>query len=201
MLDLYYASEKPLPLNIDGLYRLVQAKSKAEKEAVDAILEEFFKRTDSGWRNARADSEIAKAQEKSGKARHSAAKRWNCDGNANAMRTHSGRNATNGSDGNAPNNQEPITNNQEPEKKARKRAIPIPEDFGISERVRTWAEGKGYRDLEGYLEFFSGRMRANGKTYIDWDQAFMNCINEDWPGLRKSSGVPDYSQVFANLKD
>jgi len=70
-------------------------------------------------------------------------------------------------------------------KSARKRATPLPEDFKISERVKSWADAKGLVDLEPDLEFFVGRMRASGKAYIDWDEAFMNCVREDWAGLRK----------------
>lgn len=108
MLDLYYAAEKPLPMNRQGIYRLVRAKSKAEQSAVDVILGEFFTESEQGWRNARADAEIIKAQEKSQSARDSAGKRWHSEGNAKAMRTHT--------EGNAPNNQKPITNNQQPKK-------------------------------------------------------------------------------------
>lgn len=114
MLDLYYASERPLPLNLDGLYRLIRAKSKAEREAVDTVLEEFFRRDEDGWHNARADEEIAKARDKSGKAKVSAEKRWQSDRTANAsggaMQTHS--------EGNAPNNQKPVANSRKPKPKA-----------------------------------------------------------------------------------
>lgn len=76
---------------------------------------------------------------------------------------------------------------KEEKKSARKRATPLPADFKISERVKTWADAKGLTDLGPDLEFFVGRMRANGKTYVDWDEAFMNCVREDWAGLRKGA--------------
>jgi uncharacterized protein YdaU (DUF1376 family) len=109
MLDLYYASERPLPGNRQGLYRLLRLRTKEEIKAVDSILEEFFAEVDGSWHNKRADEEIAKWQSKAAKAKSSAAHRWHSEGNANAsanaMRTHT--------EGNA--NQEPITKNQEPE--------------------------------------------------------------------------------------
>lgn len=83
-------------------------------------------------------------------------------------------------------------------KTARARETHIPEGFAVSERVKTWATGKGFAMLDRYLEFFTGRMKANGKTYIDWDEAFMNCIREDWPQFRKTA-APDYSEVFARI--
>jgi uncharacterized protein YdaU (DUF1376 family) len=105
MLDVYYASERPLPRDQQAIYRLVRARTHAEKLAVDVVLGEFWVESDEGWRNARADAEIARVREKSEKARGSAALRWHAERNANAspraMRTHS--------EGNAPNNQEPRT--------------------------------------------------------------------------------------------
>jgi hypothetical protein len=92
---------------------------------------------------------------------------------------------------------------------SRARAIPLPADFAISERVKTWAEDKGYRDLGPYLECFVGRFRANGKTYIDWDETFMNAIREDWYGIRegknghqgsgKESRIAEQERVMASL--
>jgi uncharacterized protein YdaU (DUF1376 family) len=118
MLDLYYASEKPLPLSSDCLYRLMQAKSKQDRAAIDTVLEEFFDRGNDGWHNSRADLEIARAQEKSGKAKASAEHRWHSERNANAstngMRTQCDGEMRTQCEGNAPNNQEPIANNRLP---------------------------------------------------------------------------------------
>jgi len=124
MLDLYYASEKPLPRQQEKIYRLVGAKTHADKMAIDVVLVEFWKESADGWRNARADAEIARSKEKSEVARKSAEQRWHPERNANAMRTQC--------DGNAPNSQEPITK----EKKGAN-ALPswVPEDAW-----RSWLE-------------------------------------------------------------
>ena len=58
MLDVYYASEKPLPLDNQWVCRLVRAHSKEERDAVEEILRQFFKKYEDGWRNKRADEEI-----------------------------------------------------------------------------------------------------------------------------------------------
>src|SRR5690349_965307 len=84
MMDAYYSTEKPLPSDRRALYRLVKAQSRVEKVAVDTILKEFFEESQDGWRNKRCEEEITKAREKSSKASASAAKRWHCDGIANA---------------------------------------------------------------------------------------------------------------------
>ena len=82
-------------------------------------------------------------------------------------------------------------------KSARKRATPLPVDFKVSDNVKSWALQKGFGSLEAHLEFFKGRMSANGKTYVDWDQAFMNCVREDWPKLR-GNGSAESAQISRN---
>jgi uncharacterized protein YdaU (DUF1376 family) len=63
MLRKYYATEKPLPADLKQVQRLVGARTKEEKNAVQAVLEEFFSLQDDGWHNARCDAEIAKFQD------------------------------------------------------------------------------------------------------------------------------------------
>lgn len=55
----YYAKEKPLPADVKAVQRLVGARTKEEKDAVEAVLIEFFVLSDDGWRNARCDADIA----------------------------------------------------------------------------------------------------------------------------------------------
>ena len=62
MLDLYYASEKPLPLDFDWLTRLVRAREDSEREAVKFVLDKFFVKHEDGWHNKRADEEIRKGR-------------------------------------------------------------------------------------------------------------------------------------------
>jgi hypothetical protein len=60
----------------------------------------------------------------------------------------------------------------------------IPADFGISERVRKWADGKGYGQLEQHLEAFIAKCKAKAYENVSWDDAFMEAIREDWAKLR-----------------
>lgn len=112
LLDTYYDAESALSVNSDEIYRKICARTDEEKRATDTVLNEFFTKTDQGWQHDRCNAEIDTYREKSDKARNSARARWT---DANAMRTHSERNAKampTQCEGNA--NQEPITNNQEP---------------------------------------------------------------------------------------
>lgn len=49
LLDTYYTTEKPLPLETRQVCRLVLATTEAQREAVQTVLEEFFQRTEDGW--------------------------------------------------------------------------------------------------------------------------------------------------------
>lgn len=69
-----------------------------------------------------------------------------------------------------------------------KRKTAMPEDFGISERVERWAIERRYGNLPAHLEAFRNKCAAHGYRYVDWDQAFMSAIRDDWAGLRKRDG-------------
>lgn len=61
MLDVYYASEKPLPLETQWVCRLVRARSQDEQDAVSEVLRQYFVKHADGWHNKRADDEISKS--------------------------------------------------------------------------------------------------------------------------------------------
>jgi uncharacterized protein YdaU (DUF1376 family) len=55
LLDWYYMSEKPLPLDV----ALVARRIRLDEEVVTPVLEEFFEKNTNGYINPRADKEIA----------------------------------------------------------------------------------------------------------------------------------------------
>lgn len=59
LLRKYYAEEQPIPAELKAAQRLVGARTREEKDAVETVLEEFFELQDDGWHNKRADVEIA----------------------------------------------------------------------------------------------------------------------------------------------
>lgn len=103
LIRKYYATEKPLPMDVKFVQRLINARSKEEKNAVISVLNEFFTLTDDGWRQERCDHEIARFKDRQIKAKRSAEGRWQsvaaeqilsdstsiliCDRNANALPT------------------------------------------------------------------------------------------------------------------
>lgn len=64
MLDYYYSTELPLPLDRAALYRKVRARSKPEQAMIDSLLTEFFYEATDGWHKRRCDEEIEKYQNK-----------------------------------------------------------------------------------------------------------------------------------------
>jgi uncharacterized protein YdaU (DUF1376 family) len=119
-LDLYYLEEQPLPLEMDRLMRLLCVRNADEERSLCAVLADFFKETEEGYVHVRCERELEAFYEKSEKARESARKRWDEKkqpvtrkqkaADANAMRTHSERNA-NGMLPNYPSTQLPSSKN------------------------------------------------------------------------------------------
>jgi hypothetical protein len=70
------------------------------------------------------------------------------------------------------------------DEKAKSKKTGPPEGFTVSERVKAWAEKKGYGRLEEHLEVFLSKCRAKAYTYADWDEGFMGAVRDDWAELR-----------------
>lgn len=153
LMDVYYTRESAIPE--DQVARLIGARSKEEREALEAVLTEFFERTQDGWRQVRCEREIDRYQDKQAKAKRSANARWGAkpphsDGNANAsadgMRTHS--------EGNAPHArpQTPDTNHQT--------QLSVPDGTGSAAakpaadltKAELWAAGKSLLSHAGVPE-------------------------------------------------
>jgi hypothetical protein len=74
-------------------------------------------------------------------------------------------------------------------KKSEARKTPVPKGFVVSDQVRHWAAEKGHGRLEERLDHFVGTARAKGYKYVDWDQAFMNAIRDDWAKFGNSQAA------------
>jgi uncharacterized protein YdaU (DUF1376 family) len=91
------------------------------------------------------------------------------------------------------------TSNTSTEKRkeiARKRATPLPEGFILSARVETWANEKGYHpaDVAQQTEAFLSYAKRKGATYVDWDEALMTAIREDWAKARQPASETAYQR-------
>lgn len=62
LLRLFYRRERPIPVDVAEACRLVRATTREQKQAVAAVLKEFFELQDDGWHQARCDEEIERYQ-------------------------------------------------------------------------------------------------------------------------------------------
>ena len=175
MLDWYYLHETPLPKDVEQIARLIRMRSHSDCIAV--VLQEYFQETPEGWKNHRADLEIAKAGEKSAKASESAKARWGKHKDANAMRTHNERNAI----------QDTIHNTQDTEHKeinTRKRvAIVCPE--GVGQQV--WDDFVQHRKTKKAAlsqTALDGIKREVAKSNLTLEQALIEMIARGWTGFK-----------------
>lgn len=74
LLDALYATEKPLPKNPVGLYRVARAFTQEEQQAVSNVICRFFVETEDGYVNTRACSEIDSAKARIDAARENGKK-------------------------------------------------------------------------------------------------------------------------------
>lgn len=74
LLDHIYATEQPLPGDLDACCRIARAMDRGERKAVESVLEQFFSRVDGVYTNDRACYEIRKARPKMEAARANGAK-------------------------------------------------------------------------------------------------------------------------------
>lgn len=67
-----------------------------------------------------------------------------------------------------------------PKNGRRKPKTAIPEGFGVSERIAGWAAKRGIENLDRHLEAFVSKCKSKDYRYVDWDEAFMGAIRDDW---------------------
>jgi len=174
LIRKYYAEERPLPAELPAVQRLIGARSREEKSAVETVLKEFFFLEADGWHNKRADAEIERYREKSSKAAASARARWDktqSESNANAMRTHTERNA----------HQTPDTIHQTPKNK--NKSIDIPS--GVS--PATWSDFLVLRKTKKAPvteAAVKGIEREARKAGWSLEKALLECCARGWAGFK-----------------
>lgn len=87
----------------------------------------------------------------------------------------------------AGNGHDPENEEQSPRKRGSTPKVSMPTHFAVSDRVRRWA--KGFDRLDEHFEVFVSKARQYGLKYVDWDDAFMGAIRDDWAKLRGTSNT------------
>ncbi len=197
LLRLYYRTERPIPSDIVEACRLVRARSKDERKAVDSVLREFFQLTDEGWRNTRADQEIERYQEKAKRNREVGKK--------------GGRPATQKEPRNNPDGfqKEPTNNpnqNQNQNQNQEKTKAPIgafAPPAWLS--VEAWKEFEEHRKrlrkpmTDKARQLIVAELEKLSPDHADAEELLGQSIRNGWldvfPLRNKASGTPDYSSV------
>lgn len=176
LMDVYYTREGSIPAAEAA--RLVGARSKDEREALAAVLAEFFVLADGAHQQDRCEREIARFQDKQAKAKRSAEVRWgarqshsegNASAGADAMRTHC--------EGNAPRArpQTPVTSNQPSSKAAGSRGTRLPADWALPRAWGEWALADSpewtdetvRRVADGFRDHWTAKSGKDA-TKVDW---------------------------------
>ena len=111
LMDHYYSTEEPLPADPSALYRICGAMEKAERQAVDSVVKQFFTTHEGRLHHQRVDEEISIAQEKIANLKENAANGGKQSGKARASKKEA--NASPNAQANASNNRSKSEANDE----------------------------------------------------------------------------------------
>jgi len=185
LIDLYYDTEKPIPLDLKHVSRLLRMRE--HEEEIRIVLQEFFIETSRGWKNKTCDENIKnykdflRKQSDNGKKGGRPRKQRAVE---DKEQTHR-KPTVNPKESQKKPNQEPLTNNhklettnQDYDASKPKRKHRIPEDFELTENMakkaqRYWID-KNRPDLSTKEEFdkFHNHHLAAGTVLLDWERGW-----------------------------
>jgi uncharacterized protein YdaU (DUF1376 family) len=181
LLDTYYLSERPLNSGVASVAR--QIGMREYEQEVGLVLNEFFKLTDEGFINGRADKEIAHFRGKIEQASRA--------GKASAERRINGRST----DVQPTNNHKPITNNQEPKKKA------IAPPDGVTESVwQDWLQLRKAKKAAVTQTAVDGIEREARKAGVSLQVALETCCARGWTGFKAEWMAPKVEHLTPTQK-
>ena len=202
LIELYYDTEQPLPIDAAWLCRKIIARTDEESTAVEQTLNEFFSETPTGWYHDRCEAEIdsyrANMSQKAQAGRASAEAR-----RLKRQQACNGRSTEVEQPGNGtPTNRKPLTVNHEPEDqeigttsappKSNKRGTRIADDWGPDEELTQWAKAKRPDlDLGETVEAFKDHWRAAAGAKglkLDWPATFRNWVRSSFESRGKTNG-------------
>lgn len=197
MIEVYYDTEKPLPVDIDDLCHIIGARTEEDRKIVAELLRYKFEKTEDGFRKTRCDAEIAIYRAKAGAAKANGRKGGRpLKPKANPEKPSG---FLSGSDpvflGNpeqtgSQTNQEPITNNQEPKTNSEtiKRAMPsasldllcdIPAQLAID-----FKKLRSKKNAPITPTAIEGIKREAVKAGITLEAALTMCCERGWSGFK-----------------
>lgn len=183
LLDLYYLHERPL--NSDATLVAKQIGMRDEAATVRDVLNEFFEHTEEGYVSSRIEKEIAHFKSKIEQASRA--------GKASAERRSNGRSTVRSTDVQPTNNQEPITNNHKPKKKATSVATPDGVSESLWEDFKTLRKAKNLPITNTALD---GIKTEAAKAGLTLPQAIKECCERGWGGF-KAKWLEQENKSFA----
>ena len=183
LLDAYYLSERPLNSGIASVAR--QIGMREYEQEVDLVLNEFFKLTDDGFINSRADKEIAHFKGKIEQASRA--------GKASAERRINARST----DVQPTNNHKPITINHKPKVEST-RGSRLSPDFCLTEEWKGFCQ-QDRPDLnpskvfETFKDYWVAKAGQQG-VKLDWFATWRN-----WVRSQNQAHVNKADQVFTTV--
>lgn len=191
LLDYYYATERPLPAELEAILRVCRAITKAEQNAVRSVVDQFFPVAADGLRhNKRADAEIAKAgvqreiNRVTGKRGGRPKKTESVSKSDSERQTESvskvepNRNPSQTPDSrlqiNPPTPLAVAKGVNGHGKRRRTPKTPCPETIELSDEMYDWANGKGLNDeqVAHETEAMLAYHTAKGNEWTDWQAAW-----------------------------
>jgi uncharacterized protein YdaU (DUF1376 family) len=190
-LRAYYRRERPIPLEIAEACRLIRAVTRPQRQAAERVLNEFFTKSEDGWRNKRCDEEIAAYQHQASTNRRIAGERIvkrnvprNGDGSSHEASTVGPPNQSQEPE---TKNQEPETKNQEGQARARAAAhgtrLPLdwtPPDpwmrWAMQERKWSWEET--LRVAESFKNYYLAKPGKDGESAL-WEATWKRWVERE----------------------
>lgn len=197
LLMFCWDQKGPVPLDEQEAAGIANCRSADEIEALRYILARYFVRMEDGFYNKRMQLEVersealSRARAEAGRKGYESKRQSELrDGQAIAKQLPGNCQASasipNPNPIPTPDQEKHMARKSAPPRSRKEQQTPLPADFGISERVRKWAQAKGWAaDLEEYLEHFRLSCESKGYTYISHDAGFMKSIREDWGKVRQ----------------
>lgn len=176
LLDIYYLTERPLPVDAAECARLIGMRDHIQD--VSEVLSDFFLMSDAGWTNPRADREMVAYHAKADRARAANKSRWDAGKNLKSdVKSDAVRIPT--------KNQEPITKNQEKPKTNTTRQVALSCPPNVDAQV--WADFLHHRrakKAEVTETALRGIEREAQAAGITLQAALEVCCQRGWTGFK-----------------
>lgn len=186
MLDLYYTSEQPLPLDPEKVARLIGMRDQMRE--VSDVLSDFFLKSEAGHINPRCDREIEMYQAKANRAKSANQARWEGKKSDPLLKSESDQIPT--------KNQEPRTKNHKPKKEPTSPPVGDADLFpGVDAQVVSDFKALRKQKKSAITKTAMDRIASEAeKANISLEAALRICCTRGWQGFQADWVLRDSGQ-------